>query len=700
MTRERALSIAVYLLVSNGVAALFLGGLIGVAGLVVVGVLVAGSWWQEPLRRRVERVPRLGVALVTLAAVGLAVEIAASAPSMLDVFTHLLVFLLLVKLYTRRTPRDARDVSFLTFFMLVAASPVTTSVVFLGLFVTFLVVGTWLLMLRHVLNESDDAVRPALARTPALGFGRDLFSLALAASAATIAVTGLLFVIIPRVGQAALPMQPGGSRMVSGFSERVRLGAFGEIEADAAIVMRVQLTQFEGGRGAPESLPSLRWRGIAFDHFDGREWTVSHSTLKLTLRRELPVPFPIHRHYGGPVLTQEIHLEPLGSAMIFGAPRVVRLQGRSDLVTIDDLGNIAVAAPSARLQYTVESEPEIGDPRRLRIADTLVPHNPRWQARYTQLPSLPPRIRALAREVTAGSSDPYDAARRLTAWLSRELTYTRVLEASTTTDPLEDFLFVRRSGNCEYFAAALAVMARSLGIPARVVNGFQRGEWNPYGHYFMVRLRDAHSWVEVFVDGAGWVTLDPSPRGAVEPAPIATPATLWFDALRMSWYRYVVTYSVHDQLAAVEMVRRTTWRWSAAALRPSEWGEVPLLRAAAAGAVLVAAAFVVAAGWRRRRTVPAGVAVPGFYARALRVLARRGLTPGVGETAREFAGRARATAWAAPLTRLTGVYERVRFGGAVLTPAETAAVDAALAELTAAVRAAAPARRRRGEPAR
>ena len=75
---------------------------------------------------------------------------------------------------------------------------------------------------------------------------------------------------------------------------------------------------------------------------------------------------------------------------------------------------------------------------------------------------------------------------------------------------------MRRSGNCEYFAAALAVMLRSLGIPARVVGGFQRGEWNPYGRYFMVRLQDAHSWVEAYIDGAGWVTLDPSPRADAE----------------------------------------------------------------------------------------------------------------------------------------------------------------------------------------
>ena len=71
---------------------------------------------------------------------------------------------------------------------------------------------------------------------------------------------------------------------------------------------------------------------------------------------------------------------------------------------------------------------------------------------------------------------------------------------------------MRRSGNCEYFAAAMAVMLRSIGVPARVAAGFQQGEWNPYGRYFMVRLSDAHAWVEVYLDGRGWVAFDPSPR--------------------------------------------------------------------------------------------------------------------------------------------------------------------------------------------
>jgi protein-glutamine gamma-glutamyltransferase len=671
---SRALAAAIYLLVADGLAALFLGGLLDLVGLIVVAALAVGSWWQEELRARLGPMPRLGPVLLGLAGAVLVVEIVTAATGMLDVFTHLLIFLLIVKLYTLRTLRDARDVTFLAFFMLVAASPVTTSAVFLGLFITFLVVGTWLLMLRHLMWEAD------IVAGPTGRIGRDLLRLSLAASAATVIVTALLFLVIPRVGQAALPLRAQASRMVAGFTERVQLGAFGEIEADATVVMRVHLSGLSNGE-APEKLPSLRWRGIAFDHFDGRTWTVSRSTLKLTLRRELPVPFPVHQYYGGPVLTQEIRLEPMESQMVFGAPRMLRLQTRSEFATIDDLGNVAIPAPADRQQYTVESEPEIDDPGKADIADARVPHDPRWQRRYTQLPKVSPRILALAREVTAGSADGYEAARRLNAWLNRELAYTRVLERPSTEDPLEDFLFVRRAGNCEYFAAALAVMLRSLQIPARVVNGFQRGEWNPYGRYYMVRLRDAHSWVEVFVDGAGWVTLDPSPRAGAEVMAAAPPAMLWLDSMRVSWYRYVVSFSLHDQLAVVDVVRRTAWTWSETALRPAGWR--PGSRLATVGAALVIALVLVAR--RRRRALTGVTPMPAFYARALRALARRGLTPRAGETAREFAQRVPAAAVAA-LASLTTAYEHVRFGGAVLGADEAAAVDVALADLILAVR--------------
>jgi transglutaminase-like putative cysteine protease len=717
-----ALRIALYILVADGVAALYLGGLLGATGVMVVGAAAAASWWQARLRARLGHVRGLGPAVVALAGLALGAEVVWLATSMLDAFTHLLVFLLLYRLYTRRTLRDARDVAFLAFFMLVAVSPIVLGAVYLLLVAIFLVAGIWTLMLRHVLLEAEEAGRPRQSMTPdtpmgsgatqtggnggavqpphsltvlpthsltvlpthrLFGLGRDLAALCLAASVATLAITALLFFTIPRMGQAALPLRAPVGRMVSGFSDRVELGSFGEIELDASPVMRVHLPTWRDEHGSPERLANLRWRGIAFDRYDAGAWRAAQ-TQQVTFRRHTPGPFPVNRYRGGSVLPQEIYLEPIGTEMVFGAPRMLRVHARSDFMTLDDLGNVSVPVPAARLRYTVDSEME-SDPRTARVADAVPPRDARWRERYLQLPPLAPRIRALAEEVTAGSADQWEAAQRLTAHLSTQLRYTRVLQRTTDLDPVEEFLFVQRSGNCEYFAAALAVMLRTLGIPARVVNGFQRGEWNPYGKYFLVRLRDAHSWVEVFIEGAGWLTLDPSPRGGTEPTTVAAPATLYLDALRLRWYRYVINWSLQDQMVAAVAVQRTASSWTAWSLSPPSWRELPRGPLAVVVTALVALAVVM--WWRQARgSRTAGPAVPAFYARALRLLARRGLAPAPGETAREFSARAggQAPGCTAPLARLTAHYERVRFGDARLDAAEIAELDGCLSALEVA----------------
>ena len=678
LTPQAALRAALYLLVADGLVALHFGGLLGAAELTLVTLAVAGSWWQVALRARFQGVRWLGRVVVALAAAALAAEIGWLAPTMLDGFTHLLVVLLLYRLYTRRTLRDARDIAFLSFFMLVAVSAVTLSVAFFGLFIVFLLVGTWMLVLRHLLAEAELLQAPP-PPPRVLGVGGDLVTLTFVAAGATLAITAALFFIIPRVGQAALPLRPQATRMVSGFSERVELGAFGEIEADSTVVMRVHLPGWDRSGLSPAQLPGLRWRGVAFDRFDGRAWTVGRAA-RVTLQRHLPVPFPVNRYRGGALVEQEIYLEPIGTDMIFGAPRMVSLQSRANMITLDDLGNVSVPVPTARLRYTVESELEARDPRTERLPDGGMPLSPAWRGRFLQLPEVAPRLRALARDVTVEATDPYDAALRLTAYLSRELRYPRVLERRTALDPLEEFLFVQRAGNCEYFAAALAVMLRTLDIPARVVNGFQRGEWNPYGGYFMVRLSDAHSWVEVFVDGAGWVTLDPSPRGGGDVGGPPGIASLYLDALRLRWYRYVVNWSLHDQLMTAVTVHR-----AAASLGPRDlglpsWEDVSRLML---GALLLAVAVLALLRWRRARPAAGLPRVPPFYERMLRALAHRGLHPETGETAREFAARAGVSlpACAEPVARVTRDYERVRFGAAALDAEESARVDGCLATI-------------------
>ena len=186
--------------------------------------------------------------------------------------------------------------------MLVAASSAAFGVGFLFVFIAFLLLSTWLLLLQHMLVESEPAPDRAVAGPSQWASARMLLGLAAAASIATFFITTTLFFVIPRVGLAALPFRGKIGSLVTGFSDRVELGAYGQIQTDTSVAMRVHVT----GDVPPETLPALRWRGIVFDEFDGRAWSVSHSQ-RTTLRRSVASDYRVGAFRGrGPLLTQEI----------------------------------------------------------------------------------------------------------------------------------------------------------------------------------------------------------------------------------------------------------------------------------------------------------------------------------------------------------------------------------------------------------
>src|SRR5205823_4276291 len=121
------------------------------------------------------------------------------------------------------------------------------------------------------------------------------------------------------------------------------------------------------------------------------------------------------------------------------------------------------------------------------------------------------RIPELARSLTAASLTDLERARAIERALRTGYGYTLELPATEEADPLAHFLFSRRKGHCEYFASAMAVLLRSIGIPARLATGFQSGVYNSISDLWLIRTRDAHSWVEAWIPGRGWTTFDPTP---------------------------------------------------------------------------------------------------------------------------------------------------------------------------------------------
>jgi hypothetical protein len=178
---------------------------------------------------------------------------------------------------------------------------------------------------------------------------------------------------------------------------------------------------------------------VAFDQFDGRAWS-STGAPRQALRRSMAGDFALGLPRGtGPVVRQEIYLEPMGTDAVFAAPRALRLEMQSPLVVTDDMGALSVSNAAARLHYVVESELEGLGAARAAARRRAPPLSAVERARYLQLPPLAPEIERLAREVSAGARDAEAAAGRIERHLSVNYRYTLSLKRQSALTPLEEF---------------------------------------------------------------------------------------------------------------------------------------------------------------------------------------------------------------------------------------------------------------------
>jgi protein-glutamine gamma-glutamyltransferase len=317
-------------------------------------------------------------------------------------------------------------------------------------------------------------------------------------------------------------------------------------------------------------------------------------------------------------------------------------------------------------------------------------------------------VRQLALDITRDAETAYDKVVAIERWLS-QLDYTREMVTPGAHEPLEHFLFKRREGHCEYFATALAILARAADVPTRNVNGFLGGEWNDFANYLAVRAGDAHSWVEIYFPGVGWVTFDPTPAAGVPGLERGLGGLLgslrrFSDSLRFQWFVWVVEYDLHRQLTLFRGVADAVRSGADSAIAsPAERARAWLAerKRPALMVVLIAAALLAAhiARRRLRRGRPGGRSparkrsqVAAHYEAALRRLGRLGHGREPQATPREHArallgGRAPG---AHAFAELVELYYRAEYGGA-----DDEASRQRAAELEAAIAAALRAKQRR-----
>lgn len=443
----------------------------------------------------------------------------------------LLLFLMCGEAIRRRdATSDARLFS-LSLALLVAAAAYRPGPAFAPAFLAFIVLATTALATGHVRRQAElHGARPPHLGTPFL-LRIGLFSVV------AVAVGLLVFAVFPRHARGWAGRPPEPARTVVGFSDEVGIGAHGAtLESDPTVVLRVE---FPDGR--PDDVP-LYWRGRSYDRFDGRTWS----------RSTLPRPLPPLRPRGGERLRQRIHATPLPTPVVFGLAMPVEARPRARLTIYrDEHGDLRYAGRGVVPAYEITSRIDRPAAESLRELPLAVPPGGAW---FLQLPPISARVRALADSVTAGAAGAYERAAALERWLRSEFTYTLELPATAGQATLDHFLFERRAGHCEYFSTAMVVLLRAVGVPARNVNGFLGGQWNPYGDYLVVTQNEAHSWVEVWFPGEGWLTFDPTPSAGPAQRIAAGRLSVWrrmLDGMTFRWGAWILDYGVDDQVALV-----------------------------------------------------------------------------------------------------------------------------------------------------
>jgi transposase len=424
---------------------------------------------------------------------------------------------------------------------------------------------------------------------------------------------------------------------------------------------------------------------------------------------------------------QRIILEPLDTPTLFAAQKALYLSGPMDHLRRDDYSGALIAATplKRRMAYSVWSDLSVPPESELR-AETLIDLPPDIARLYLQLPKrLDPRIRQLAHDITreAGAVTPYDKAKAIEAYLKTRFGYTLDLTINGE-DPLAEFLFDVREGHCEYFATAMVILLRTLGIPARLVNGFQMGEFNDVNRMFTVRQSDAHSWAEVYFPHVkAWVEFDPTPTAGINDysqGGLLARFRKYMDAMEVFWLDYIVTLDSDEQASIIVSLQRrlagvkdrlvdyynSAKQWTSRLMsfivardwQPSDWLKLAgLLMMLMMGVASVYVArhlkqwsiaptgygpwwhrWFILPTWKRRMTGrDRRECAVMFYEQMLAIAARAGRIKPTHQTPMEFAAASRSQ----PIREITRLYNRVRFGGATLDEAETRRVSQLLAEL-------------------
>ncbi|HEX5766432.1 MAG TPA: DUF3488 and transglutaminase-like domain-containing protein, partial [Woeseiaceae bacterium] len=355
-----------------------------------------------------------------------------------------------------------------------------------------------------------------------------------------------MWIFFPRIATPfwSVPIDNGGA--TTGLSEEMSPGDISSLSQSDAVAFRVEFaTQ------APP--PSQRyWRALVLHRFNGRTWSGNDPSIDLRAREEIQV--------SGEPVAYEVTMEPSQQQWVFALDIPLQwslkrtfMGSQQQLMSVQPIDRRVAYDAVSYLDYRTNLDLS-------RMARS-------WYLRLPDSRNL--RSAELARQMREAAASDADYVNDVLGMFRREEFFYTLQPALLGDNPVDRFLFETREGFCEHYASAFAVLMRAAGIPSRVVLGYQGGEMNPLGDYLIVRQSDAHAWNEIWLEGRGWVRIDPT--AAVAPERIEagmsaarfgdagarwglTAPTRWlynleltWDALNAKWNGWVLGYGPENQ---------------------------------------------------------------------------------------------------------------------------------------------------------
>ena len=544
-----------YLLAALGIACLIFGGVVPMAtGILFLTALMACFTLETYQKIPIYPPIRFSIWLAGLIVVPLVYFI--WKPPILDLTVWFLIFILLTRFVFKSELNDYLYGYLISIVCLLIGALFIQDMVFGLLFLSFYLVLSWCLMFYNMMVERVGT------HCPPSGFhqtgehetaGFSLFALSATMILASFLLTAAIFVSFPRLGLGFLEL---GSRegAASGFSNRVELGEVGRIKQNESVVMRVEFRK----NGQVYRPPyKVLWRGVNLDYYNGKTW---FSTLP-------PAWQALNEHGRGAQLfsvaapkemvVQDIYMESFNSPVVFTYGIPLEIEGTFKQIQMDQGYSLKTTDHhTGPRRYTIIAD--IGNSKTNYTRPVHFNFPKIFPGRFLQLPKTSSRTVQLAKDLVKKGDSETVKASKILKYLKSNYGYSLDMERKAHVSALDEFLFERKEGHCEYFASAMAVLLRLQGIPSRVITGFASTEWNDLGQYMVVRQTHAHSWVEAYIPDRGWQVYDPTP-----PDPKAVPHSpnlldRRLDLMRLYWQRYVIRYSMQDQIQLVDYFNRET----------------------------------------------------------------------------------------------------------------------------------------------